>query len=86
MQIIKSKEKKKILGQLSEQYGIKKIPYLLLRFGKEKIRAFSGSLSSNEIITLDTYLRIETAGVYIAKKQAAAVVFSVLFSIIEISV
>ena len=69
MQIIKSKEKKNILGQLNEQYGIEEMQHLLLRFGKEKIRAFSGSLSSDELLTLDMYLRIETAGVYIAKQQ-----------------
>lgn len=69
MQIIKSNEKKRILEQLNEQFGIKKIPHLLVRFGKEKIRAFSGSLSSDELRTLDKYLRVETVGVYIAKQH-----------------
>lgn len=70
MKIIKSNEKKKILQQLNEQFGIQKMPHLLLRFGKEKIRAFSGNLSSNELLTLDANLRIEYAGVYTAKQQA----------------
>ena len=69
MQIIKSSEKKKIVQQLNEQFGIGEIRHLLLRFGKEKIRAFSGNLSTNEILTLDTHLRIESAGVYLAKEQ-----------------
>jgi len=69
MQIIRAGEKKKIIEQLNEQFGIEKVKHLLLRFGKEKIRAFSGNLSSNELLTLDAYLRIESAGVYIAKQQ-----------------
>src|SRR4030042_6448003 len=69
MKILRSSEKKRILKQLNEQFGIEKMLHLLLRFGKEKIRAFSGSLSADELITLDTYLRVESAGVYIAKQQ-----------------
>ncbi len=69
MKIIRANEKKKILQKLNEQFGISKIPYLLLRFGKEKIRAFSGSLSSEELKVLDKNLRIENAGLYLAKEQ-----------------
>ncbi len=69
MKIIKSNEKKKIISQLNEQFGIEELPHLLLRFGKEKIRAFSGNLSADELRTLDKYLRIESAGVYIAKQH-----------------
>ena len=69
MQIIHSAEKKKILEQLESQFGINKLPYLLLQFGKEKIRAFSGSLSSQELLILDKNLRIETVGLYFAKQQ-----------------
>ena len=57
------------LSQLKEQYGISSFPHLLIRFGKEKIRAFSGSLSADELRTLDKYLRIESAGIYIAKQH-----------------
>jgi NOL1/NOP2/fmu family ribosome biogenesis protein len=69
MQIIRSNEKKKILAQLNEQFGIKEMPHLLLRFGQDKIRAFSGSISADELLTLDKYLRIETTGIYLAKEQ-----------------
>ena len=69
MKIIRANEKKKILQQLNEQFGITKLPYLLLRFGKEKIRAFSGSLSSEELNTLDKSIRIENTGVYLLKEQ-----------------
>lgn len=69
MQIIRSSEKKKILEQLEKQYSIIKLPYLLLRFGKEKIRAYSGNLSSEELNILDKNLRIEAAGLYFAKQH-----------------
>ncbi len=70
MKIILSSQKKKILAQLNEQFGIKKLPYLILRFGKEKLRAYSGNLSIEELNKLDAELRIENLGLYFAKEQA----------------
>ena len=69
MKIIRSTPKKKILEQLNEQFGITKLPYLLLRFGKEKIRAYSGNLSVEELNKLDSELRIENMGLYFIKEQ-----------------
>ena len=69
MKIIFGSEKKRITKQLQEQFGISKISQLLIRFGKEKIRAYSGNLSTEELKELDKILRIETAGLYIAKQQ-----------------
>lgn len=77
MKIIKSNEKKKILAQLNEQFGITKLPYLLLRFGKEKIRIYSGNLSSEELNTLDNNLRIENTGLYLAKQHPAGLRLSI---------
>jgi len=69
MKIIFGSEKKRITKQLQEQFGIEKITQLLIRFGKEKIRAYSGNLATEELTHLDRILRIETAGLYIAKQQ-----------------
>lgn len=69
MKIIFAGEKKKILSQLSEQYGISKLPYLIMQFGKEKLRMYSGNLSSTELNILDVNLRIETIGLYFAKQE-----------------
>lgn len=69
MKIIRSTPKKKILAQLNEQFGITKLPYLLLRFGKEKLRAYSGNLSAEELNKLDSELRIENIGLYFVKEQ-----------------
>ncbi len=66
---IKSKEKQKIVEILNEQFGIQEIPHLLLQVGKEKIRAFSGNLSKEEIAELNELLRIETIGIYLLKNE-----------------
>lgn len=69
MQILRANEKKRVVEKLNEQFGISKLPYLLLQFGKEKIRLYSGNLSSQELSILDKNLRIESAGLYFAKIQ-----------------
>ena len=69
MKILSSSQKKKIINNLNEQYGITFLPYLLIKFGKEKIRLYSGNLSKNELINLDRNLRIENIGIYFAKEQ-----------------
>ena len=69
MKIIRSNLKKKIQQKLEEQFGITNIPYLLLQFGKEKFRAYSGNLSGEELNVLDAALRIENIGLYFAKEQ-----------------
>ncbi len=66
---IKSSEKKRILSQLNEQFGIEKLPYLLIESGKEKIRAFSGSLSKEEILQISRLTNIEQIGIYLLKKE-----------------
>ena len=69
MKLIYASEKKKILEKLKEQYGISKLPYLLIKFGEDKIRIYSGSLSNAELNTLASDLRIENIGLYFAKEE-----------------
>ncbi len=66
---IKSKEKKKIVEKLQEKYGISELPYLLIKSGKEKTRAFSGNLNKEEIQKLSEIARIEVMGLYIIKEE-----------------
>jgi NOL1/NOP2/fmu family ribosome biogenesis protein len=40
-----------------------------LRFGEDKIRIYSGSLSNDELNTLAANLRIENIGLYFAKQE-----------------
>ncbi len=69
MKLIYSSEKKKILAKLNEQYGISKLPYLLIKFGEDKIRIYSGSLSNEELNTLASSLNIENIGLYSMKQE-----------------
>lgn len=69
MQFIKSSEKKEIISQLNNQFGITDLPFLLIESGKEKIRGFSGHLSKDEIIELGKILNIEVIGLYLIKKE-----------------
>jgi NOL1/NOP2/fmu family ribosome biogenesis protein len=66
---IKSSQKKKLLAELEKNYGIKKVPYLLLETGKKKLRAFSGHLSKEEISQLADLINIEIIGMYLINKK-----------------
>ncbi|MGV8151983.1 MAG: methyltransferase RsmF C-terminal domain-like protein [Candidatus Nanoarchaeia archaeon] len=76
MEFLKSSENKKINQELEKNFGINKIPYLLLRFGKEKIRLYSGSLSKTELFKLDKNLRVESAGLYFLKEHQDGIRFN----------
>lgn len=69
IEFIKSSEKSEIMEKLKEHYGIKKLNYLLLRIGRERIRGYTGSLSKDEILTLSREVRIEMIGMYLMKQE-----------------
>jgi NOL1/NOP2/fmu family ribosome biogenesis protein len=66
---IRTPEKRRLIEELNETFGISELPYLLIESGKEKIRAFSGSLSKDEIIELGRMANIEGVGIYFMKKE-----------------
>jgi NOL1/NOP2/fmu family ribosome biogenesis protein len=57
-------DKEKLIKNLG-YYGIKKLPYLLTKSGKEKIRGYTGSLTTDEIIKLNNEIGIELLGIYL---------------------
>ncbi len=69
LHFIRKAEKKRIAEKLKEQFGISEIPFLLLKSGREKIRAYSGSLSKDEILELGKCVNIESLGLYFAKQE-----------------
>lgn len=69
IRFIKSSQKKQILSQLNEQFGISELPYLLFETGKEKIRGFSGSLSKEEIMEISELTHIEFIGLYLINQE-----------------
>lgn len=69
MKTLFSSDKKNIMNRIEDTFGIKKVPQLMVRFGKEKIRIFSGNISTKELGLLDKNINIETVGLYAFKEQ-----------------
>jgi NOL1/NOP2/fmu family ribosome biogenesis protein len=63
VELLDRTKKKKIIDLLEENYGIEKIPYLLIKTGKEKIRAYSGNLSWDELNKLGKTVNVELIGI-----------------------
>ena len=63
-----SAKKKRFIDEIS-YLGVKKIPFLLSKTGSERISAFSGSLSVDEIYSLWNLLPIEGFGLYLGKQM-----------------
>ncbi len=59
-------KKKKFIAGLSD-LGMKKIPELLIKSGKERVRAYSGDLSTEQIMEIWRLLPIEGVGLYVGK-------------------
>jgi len=64
--ILSRAKKKKFVEGLSS-LGLKKIPQMLVRSGKERIRAFSGDLDRETIMDIWHLLPIEGIGLYVGK-------------------
>lgn len=64
--VLSRAKKKKFIEGLSN-LGIKKIPQILVRSGKERIRAFSGNLDREQIMDIWRLLPIEGVGLYVGK-------------------
>ena len=66
IQIMDKAKKKKFIAGLTD-LGMSKIPELLIRSGKERIRAYSGDLSTEQIMEIWRLLPIEGIGLYVGK-------------------
>ncbi len=64
-----SKAKKKKFIEGVSGLGVSKIRELLIRTGRERIRAYSGNLSTEEIWDLWRILPIEGIGLYVGKES-----------------
>lgn len=69
MKPLTSTDKKKIVEQLNKQFGINEISQLIIQFGKEKLRLYTGNLSKEELYYLDNEVRVENIGLYFAKQE-----------------
>jgi NOL1/NOP2/fmu family ribosome biogenesis protein len=64
--IAENVDKREILEKL-KKYGITEIPFLLIKSGAEKIRAFSGDINKEQIEKIRNAVYVETIGIYFAK-------------------
>jgi NOL1/NOP2/fmu family ribosome biogenesis protein len=70
MKFIKSGEKKRLLKELQEQFGIEKLDsWILVETGKKKIRGFSGNMTREEIKELTEISNLELLGTYLVRKE-----------------
>ena len=61
-------KKKKLIAEASD-LGLTKNPELLIRTGKDRIRAYSGNLSKEEIMDIWKILPIEGVGLYVGREN-----------------
>ena len=66
---LSSSERKKLLSELNERFGIEKLNYIFVETGKQKIRAFSGSMTKEEMLKLSEIARVELIGMYFARRD-----------------
>jgi len=66
IQIMDRAKKKKFVAGVAD-LGMVKIPEMLVKSGKEKVRAFSGSLNKDEIYDIWRMMPIEAVGLYVGK-------------------
>jgi NOL1/NOP2/fmu family ribosome biogenesis protein len=77
LRLMSSSEKKKLITYLHEHYGISpdNIDYTFIESGKDKIRAFSGTLTRDDLAELGDVLRVEGVGLYCLRKENYGVRF-----------
>ncbi|MEK6872227.1 MAG: hypothetical protein AABX16_04960 [Nanoarchaeota archaeon] len=69
MQVLTVSEKKKVVAQLNNQFGVNEIQQMICKFGEERYRVFSGNLSREQLLELDKTVRIESTGLYFARQN-----------------
>ncbi len=72
MKFVKSGEKKRLLKELKERFGIEKLDsWILVETGKKKIIGFSGNMTREEIKELIEISNLELLGTYLVRKETA---------------
>jgi len=66
---LKSKHKKDLLLQFKELFGISSLPGVLFEAGKDKIRAFSGNMTKEELQEISGILNVELVGLYLIRQE-----------------
>lgn len=69
LKFLDKNEKKELIQKLNEQFGIKEIPWPLIKWGNERIIIFSGNADEKEIEKIRELAIIEIIGLYFAKEE-----------------
>lgn len=69
VKFLRSAERKELLAELEEIYGLTELNEMLIETGKRKIRAFSGELTKEELLQIAKYVNIELIGMYLLSKK-----------------
>lgn len=69
LEFLNRTEKKELMEELNEKFGIHEINLLLMKQGKEKVRGFSGSLAKEDLIKIAREIRVEKIGLYLIKRE-----------------
>jgi len=77
LRIIKGKEKEEILENLKNQFGIKKIPGILLKRGRERIFLYEGNFDEEDLKKLEKITFIERVGIYFGKLEERGIRLSI---------
>ena len=67
LKILNKGEKEELETKLKKQFGIEKIPGMIIKMGADRFFLFQGSLTKKQIQELETALPIERVGDYFAK-------------------
>jgi NOL1/NOP2/fmu family ribosome biogenesis protein len=71
-EFLKSAEKRELMKEVEAVYGLSDIGNcLLIETGKKKVRAFSGSMSKDEIVKLAKLVKVELVGMYMFSRKDA---------------
>ncbi len=77
LKILEGKEKREILESLEEQFGIKNVPGILLKRGRERIFLYEGSVDEESLRKLEKITFVERAGIYLGKLEDAGMRLSI---------
>jgi len=65
-EFITGNQKAEVVSKI-KKFGIEKIPFLLIKSGQDKIRAYSGSINADELAKIAEGVFVEIIGLYFAR-------------------
>jgi NOL1/NOP2/fmu family ribosome biogenesis protein len=67
LEILNKEERKSLIKNLNEQFGITELPGIILKRGKERLFFYEGNLNEKQIKDIEAEIPVERVGLYFAK-------------------